>query len=103
MAHDSSDDRVAQRIERIERGLIPESTLRNQEFPRASIGDRMAIHAVPGVSVAVIDDSQIAWARGYGVREVGKPDEVTAETLFQAASISKPVAAAAVLRLVEQG
>jgi CubicO group peptidase (beta-lactamase class C family) len=55
------------------------------------------------VSVAVIDSFRIAWARGYGVREVGSTDPVTTQTLFQAASISKPVAALAALRLVQEG
>jgi CubicO group peptidase (beta-lactamase class C family) len=56
---------------------------------------------VPGISVAVIHDSCIEWAKGYGVKEAGKPEPVTTETLFQAGSISKPVAATAVMRLVE--
>src|SRR5262245_24846605 len=103
MTHTLTPDPIEERIRRIEHGLIPEPTLRNQEFPRAALADRMAIHSVPGLSVAVIDDYQLVWARGYGVREAGKPDKVTSETLFQAASISKPITAAAVLRLVDQG
>jgi CubicO group peptidase (beta-lactamase class C family) len=51
----------------------------------------------------VIDSFRIAWARGYGVLELGGTDSVTPETLFQAASISKPVAALAALRLVQEG
>jgi CubicO group peptidase (beta-lactamase class C family) len=103
MTHTPNSDPAEERIRRIEQGLIPEPTLRNQEFPRAALADRMAINSVPGLSVAVIDDYQVAWARGYGVHEAGRPDKVTSETLFQAASISKPVTAAAVLRLVDQG
>lgn len=64
--------------------------------------DRMAASHVPGVSIAVIHDGAIEWAQGFGVAEVGGR-AVTAETLFQAGSISKPVAAMAALRLVEQG
>lgn len=55
---------------------------------------------VPGVSVAVIHDGQVDWAKGYGVRESGKSDRVDTDTLFQAASISKPVSAAVALRMV---
>ncbi len=62
----------------------------------------MAADRVPGVSIAVIHDGAIEWARGFGVVELGGAP-VTAETLFQAASISKPVAAMAALHLVEQG
>src|ERR1041385_6147697 len=63
----------------------------------------MAAHHVPGVSIAVIDSGRIVWARAFGVKEAGTADSVTSQTLFQAASISKPVAATAMLRLVEQG
>jgi CubicO group peptidase (beta-lactamase class C family) len=64
---------------------------------------RMAAQHIPGASVAVIDGGKIAWARGYGVTaaESGKP--VNAETLFQAASISKHVAALIALHLVDEG
>ena len=58
---------------------------------------------VPAVSVAVINNFAIEWARGYGVadKEAGTP--VTAETMFQAASISKTVAAMASMRAVQDG
>lgn len=68
-----------------------------------SLGDRMAHYKVPGVGIAVIDGGRIVWARGFGVKEAGGADSVTPETLFQAASISKPVAATAMLRLAEAG
>jgi CubicO group peptidase (beta-lactamase class C family) len=63
----------------------------------------MAALKVPGASVAVINDGAIEWAKGYGVAETGASAPVTPRTLFQAASISKPVAALAALRLVERG
>jgi CubicO group peptidase (beta-lactamase class C family) len=63
----------------------------------------MAEHYIPGASVAVIDDGEIAWAESYGVLEVGKAAPVSAETRFQAASISKPLTALAVLGLVQEG
>ncbi len=58
---------------------------------------------VPGLSVAVIKDFEVHWARGYGLADVVSGVPVTTETLFQAASISKPVSALAILRAVEQG
>jgi len=58
---------------------------------------------VPGVSIAVFDNSQIMWARGYGLSDIPANKGVTPETLFQAASVSKSVTAFAALRLVQQG
>ena len=58
---------------------------------------------VPGVSVAVIRDFQVHWAKGYGIADVATGARVDANTLFQAASISKPVAAMAVVRASEEG
>ena len=68
-----------------------------------SLVQRMADHTIPGVSLALINDYQLEWAAGYGVRENGRSEQIDSETLFQACSISKAVTAVAVLRLVEQG
>lgn len=68
-----------------------------------TIAELMARFNVPGVSVAVIRDFRIHWARGYGVADVETGAAVNAETMFQAASISKPVAAMGVLRAVQDG
>lgn len=64
---------------------------------------RMRAQHVPGVSIAIIDGYRIVWAHGYGFVEAGSSQPVTPETRFQAASISKPVAAMAALKLVEEG
>jgi CubicO group peptidase (beta-lactamase class C family) len=58
---------------------------------------------IPGVSLAVIQNGRIVRAQGYGVVEAGRPERITADTLFQAGSISKPVAALGVLHLVDAG
>lgn len=63
----------------------------------------MRFYKVPGISIAVIDVGRVEWARGYGVLELSTKRPVTPDTLFQACSISKPIAAIAALRLVEQG
>src|SRR5262245_23654006 len=68
-----------------------------------TISELMARFNVPGVSIAVIRDKQIHWAKGYGVADVATGAPVNNETVFQAASMSKPVAAMGVLRAVQDG
>lgn len=92
----------AERIARVEAGLAPRLFPEGQPI-KWTIQERMAHHRVPGVSIAVINDGKIEWARGYGTLEAGGSTPVDAETVFQAASISKPVSALALLRLVEAG
>lgn len=74
-----------------------------EPIPEAAFSSRLEHHRVPGASVAVIRAGQLDWAQGYGVRRAGGVDAVDESTLFQAASISKPVTAAGALRLVAEG
>ena len=74
-----------------------------EPIPEAAFAARLEHHRVPGASVAVVRAGQLDWAKGYGVRQAGGDDAVNESTLFQAASISKPVAAAGALRLVAEG
>lgn len=96
-----ADSNVERRIERIQQ-LIPPVLVQGETPATANLSRQMAELHVPGVSVAVIHDGAIEWARGFGVARVGG-SPVTARTLFQAASISKPVTALAALRLVQAG
>jgi len=91
---------IEQRIKEIQGGVFPAVILKGA--PVRSLAERMGELHVPGVSIAVIHDGKIEWARGFGVTRVGGAP-VTADTLFQAGSISKPVAAMAVMRLMEAG
>lgn len=68
-----------------------------------TIDERMAHYGVPGLSMAVIFDGAIEWTKTYGVMDKEDTTPVIGETLFQAGSISKPVAAYGALKLVEQG
>src|SRR5579871_352364 len=68
-----------------------------------TLNDLMRLYKVPGLSVAVVEGNKLTWARGFGFVAPGSSTPVTAETLFQAASISKPVTAAGGLWLVEHG
>ena len=94
---------IVQRIERVENGLLPPSVLKGETPTKMRLSDRMRFYKTPGVSIALINEGKIEWARGYGVLEAEDKKPVTPETLFQAASISKSLTAMVVLRLVEQG
>lgn len=63
--------------------------------------DRMRSYHVPGLSIAVIDNYRVVFAKGYGVTEFGGNKAVDSTTLFLAGSISKPVFASGFLRLAE--
>jgi CubicO group peptidase (beta-lactamase class C family) len=91
------------RITRIQNGLLPSVIIKGQPLPAMKLADRMQYYRVPGVSIAFFDHGQIVWAESYGVADVQTGRPVTPETLFQAGSISKPIAALGALRLVESG
>jgi CubicO group peptidase (beta-lactamase class C family) len=82
---------------------MPSVVVKGRPVPRHTIEERMKALNVNGVSVAVIRNYEIEWAKGYGFADVETKRPVTAETLFLAGSISKPVAAAGALALVQQG
>jgi CubicO group peptidase (beta-lactamase class C family) len=90
------------KIDQVENGLME---LRDGKLAKVNVSlpARMQQYLVPGFSVAVINNYKIAWTKCYGVLEQGLPDKVTPDTLFASGSISKPVAAAAALALVEEG
>lgn len=57
----------------------------------------------PGIAIAVVFQDKLVYAKGFGVREVGKPDTVDADTVFQLASVSKPIGSTVVAALVGDG
>lgn len=99
----SDDAQVAARIERVENGIPPISLGASEPPLQFNFQRLMEIYKVPAVSVAVIDNFKIAWAKAYGVTEAGGTTPVTTHTPFQAGSISKTVAATGALWLVEHG
>jgi len=99
----SGADDIERRIERIINDLVPNTHLKQQPGPRSSLQERMAHYHTPGVSIAVVNNCRIEWARGFGVKEWGKPEKIGDRTLFQAGSISKPMFALAVMRLAQEG
>ncbi|AOH35888.1 serine hydrolase [Luteimonas sp. JM171] len=59
--------------------------------------------AIPGLAISVVKDDELVWARGFGVRRLGHPEPVDADTLFNVASVSKAFNAAALGLLVDEG
>ena len=67
------------------------------------LAERMSFYKVNGLSIAVIHNYQLEWARGYGLADLSEHRPVTTQTLFQAASISKSLNAVGILKLVQEG
>jgi CubicO group peptidase (beta-lactamase class C family) len=88
---------------RLERLLRPAVKLADRPDIAYDLADRMQRYRVPGVSIAVIDGWRIVMAKGYGVTQFGGTATVDTSTLFQAGSISKPVFASGVMRLIQDG
>ena len=94
-----SQDDAAGFIARIEAAQTPAAG----ELDALTLPELMARFHVPAVSVAVIRGFEIHWAKAYGVADVATGAAADNDTLYQAASISKPVAAFGVLRAVADG
>ncbi|WP_313494120.1 serine hydrolase domain-containing protein [Stenotrophomonas sp.] len=76
---------------------VPDDTFLG-ELPRV-----MQAFAVPGVGIAVVEGGAVAWSRGFGLADVQTGRAVDARTVFEDASLSKPVFAYLVMQLVGQG
>ena len=85
-------------------GAAPAKTQAGAAFEAiaALVTQKMAEYNIPGVALGVVKDGQTT-VRGFGVTNVDDPQPITADTIFPLASISKTVAATAMMRLVEQG
>ena len=64
---------------------------------------KMAEYEVPGAVVGIVENDTVVYLKGFGVRELGKPEKVDPDTRFQIASVSKYVTAGAVGSLVDEG
>ncbi|WP_068276982.1 serine hydrolase [Aldersonia kunmingensis] len=80
----TDEDRVNEAINKVD-GLAQEAMDRTK---------------IPGMAVAVIHNGEIVFAKGYGVREIGKPDAIDPDTAFQLASVSKPIGATVIAKEV---
>ena len=99
----SSTQGILNRIEEFESKLCSPVMIQGAEQVFHSLAEQMEWYKVPGVSIAVINNGKIEWAKGYGIREAGTNSPVDTNTLFQAASISKSVSALGALHCVQTG
>lgn len=99
-AHDTKEQA---RIERVARSLQQQLVIEGRTIETTTLEERMDQLGVPAVSVAVIDNGELSWAEAWGVAKAGGEQKVTTDTIFQAGSVSKPVAALLALALVDEG
>lgn len=87
----------------IEQHIHKRFLVSGESVKATSLIERMAEDNVPGLSIAVLKDGKIVWAKGFGIANSKTKQVVDKNTLFQAGSISKPIGALAALKLVEEG
>lgn len=95
LAGDAAERRAA-----VLRSLAPSTQVEGVAW---TLAERMERHRVPGIAIAVIREFQVDWVEGFGVRDAATGAPAAKDTLFQAGSISKPVAAIGALALVAAG
>jgi CubicO group peptidase (beta-lactamase class C family) len=94
---------INERIKKFEKGFFYKTQFDNGDYQKGNILEQMKYYRTPAVSIAVINNYEIEWVKTYGTAERGIDKEIDENTLFQAASMSKPVFALAVMKLVEKG
>ena len=99
----ANPESIEQRLEQALQAMEPPVIVEGRTYRPRPVTDLMQRAKVPGISVAVVEDGRVVWARAFGVADRATGRGVTPETMFQAASISKPVAASGALALVDQG
>ena len=97
----SPEEAIEHRIAGVEQGLL--SKQGDPQSKKMGLADRMEYYNVPGVSLAVINDYQIEWVKGYGVLDKDSNEPVSPETIFQTGSIAKSVVSVAALNHSAQG
>jgi CubicO group peptidase (beta-lactamase class C family) len=94
-------DDVKTRIKLVENNLC--SVLQVEGQPNWALEDRMKFYHTNGVTIAVIKNFKVDWAKGYGWADVAERRPVTTSTLFQAGSMSKSLNGVGVLKFVQEG
>ncbi len=102
-SNELESDKFESEITAIENGLILPIIVKSDSLKTFNISERMEYHKVPGMSIALVKEGELRWAKGYGIANTETGTPVTESTMFQAGSISKPIAALAALKLMEEG
>jgi len=89
------------KIEQVENSLSPAVKVKGE--PLWTLEERMKHYNTPGISIAVIDNYQVDWAKAYGWADAKEKIPLTVSTPLQSASISKTINAVGILKLVESG
>src|SRR3546814_8088555 len=63
----------------------------------------MLAYGTPGFAISIVEDGEVVHAKGYGVRKLGSPGKVEADTIFPTGSTGKAVTTAAIAILVDEG
>lgn len=93
---------INDRIKQVENNLRPDIVY-GDTIPKLNLLQQMTAYKVNGLTIAVIKDYKIEWAKGYGWADAEEKRPVTIDTRFQAASISKSINSLGILKLVQQG
>jgi CubicO group peptidase (beta-lactamase class C family) len=91
-AHDAPDAQVTPA--RVQSAIAKLEELANETLNRTGI---------PGIAIAVVHQDQAVFKKGFGVREAGKPERIDADTVFQVASVSKPITSTVMAALMGDG
>ncbi len=103
LAAEPMDKDIDALVEEIETGLRPLVRTAGDDPVRWTLQERMAVHGVPGVSIAIIKDGEVLLAKGFGVKNVETGEPVDEQTVFSVGSLSKVGAATTTLKLVADG
>lgn len=90
-------------MKQVESNLLPATQPENRPLERFNLLDRMKFYGVTAVSIAVVDQGKLQWAKAYGYADEGLKRKATPSTLFHAASITKSFNSVLLFRLAEKG
>ena len=93
---------IQKEITEIENNLLPNIHAKGTKKQTFNLQERMEHHKVPGISIAIVKNGKLHWSKAYGLRNANTKTKVDTKTMFQIASVTKPITALGILKLVEQ-